>query len=253
MRLKNKVALVTGAAGQLGSQFCRTLAREGAEVWVSDLTVKGCERVRRIMDAPGKHHTLVLNVAEPASVKSGFGRIGKESKRLDILINNAGIQVFEPFEKRDFGDFMEVLKVNTGGVFLCIQAAAALMRAKKTKGSIINIGSIYGIVSGDPRIYTDCSRNTSECYGASKAAVIQMTKYFAVHLADDGIRVNCISPGGIFNKQGKDFVQNYSSCTPLSRMANETELNGAVVFLACEDSDYITGHNLVIDGGRTIW
>ena len=135
---------------------------------------------------------------DPVSVKNAFTEIKRVSGALDLIINNAGIAVFSPFEDRKFDDFMNVFKVNAGGTFLCIQEGPKLMREEKIKGSIINIGSIHGVVSGDPRLYTDCERKTSECYGASKAAIIHLTKYFAVHLAEFGIRVNCISPGGVF-------------------------------------------------------
>ena len=127
------------------------------------------------------------------------------------------------------------------------------MRKQKTSGSIINIGSIYGMVSGDPRIYTDCNRKTAECYGASKAAIIHMTKYFAVHLAEFNIRVNCISPGGVFNNQGEDFVKNYSYRCPMGRMGNETELTGTAIFLASDESSYLTGQNIAVDGGWSCW
>jgi NAD(P)-dependent dehydrogenase (short-subunit alcohol dehydrogenase family) len=253
MRLKDKVALVTGACGQLGRQFCYALAREGASVWVSDLQINKCKKVASGLTKKSRHHSLVLDVSEPDSVKNAFSQIEKVSGGIDIIINNAGIGIFTPFDNRSFDDFMDVLKINAGGTFLCIKEGSRLMRKKKIKGSIINIGSIYGIGSGDPRIYTDCARVTSECYGASKAAVIQMTKYFAVFLADHGIRVNCISPGGVFNNQGKNFVKNYSVRTPVGRMANETEIAGAAVFLASDEASYITGQNIAVDGGWTAW
>lgn len=253
MKLKNKIALVTGAAGQLGRQFCQALAKEGAEVWISDLNVDGCARVKSTLYNSRKHNIIRMDVSDPKSVRSAIVEVEKKSKRLDVLVNNAGIQVFAPFEERTLDEFMNVLKVNVGGPFVCIQETAKLMRRLKIKGSVINIGSIYGIVSGDPRIYTDYARKTSECYGASKAAVIQMTRYFAVHLAKYNIRVNCVSPGGVFNNQGKNFVKNYSYRTPMGRMAKETEINGAVTFLACDDSAYVTGQNLVVDGGWSAW
>ena len=179
-----------------------------------------------------KNHTVLLyDVANPESVQNAFSEIRENTGSPEIIINNAGIAVFEPFEDRSFDDFMNVMKVNAGGTFLCIQAGSKLMRANKTKGSVINIGSIYGIVSGDPKIYTDCARKTAECYGASKAAIIHMTKYFAVHLAGFGIRVNCISLWGVFNNQGKDFVGNYSNRTPMGRMANEEEIAATAIFL----------------------
>ena len=121
------------------------------------------------------------------------------------------------------------------------------------QGAIINIGSIYGVVSSDPRIYADCARMNSEVYSASKAAVIHMTKYFAVHAAPLGVRVNCVSPGGVFNNQGEGFVQNYAQRTPFNRMAKDQEICGAVIFLASGDADYISGQNIVVDGGFTAW
>jgi len=253
MNLSGKTALVTGASGQLGRQFCHDLSREGATVWVSDLNLDKCAAVFDTLPESSSHHPLVLNVADSGSVDKAFNQIERVSGTLDILINNAGIAVFEPFEERSLEDFMNVFKVNTGGTFLCIQAASRVMRKQKTQGSIINIGSIHGMVSGDPRIYTDCSRKTSECYGASKAAIIHMTKYFAVHLAEYGIRVNCISPGGVFNHQGEDFVENYCYRTPAGRMAGENEMAGTATFLASDKAQYITGQNIAIDGGWTAW
>ena len=253
MRLSKKIALVTGATGQLGRQFCNALANEGAIVWVSDLELDRCKEVMSSLDNSQNHRALLLDVANPESVLNAFSEIIKITGSPDIIINNAGIAVFTPFEDRNFDDFMNVMKVNAGGTFLCIQEGSKLMRESKIKGSIINIGSIYGMVSGDPRIYTDCDRKTAECYGASKAAIIHMTKYFAVHLAEFGIRVNCISPGGIFNNQGKDFVKNYNYRTPMGRMANEDEIADTAIFLASDDSAYITGQNIVVDGGWTSW
>ena len=253
MRLEKKVAVVTGAVGQLGRQFCHSLAKQGATVWVSDLELDKCKEVASDLGGNSAHYPLVMDVSDPNSVKKGFCEIEKTSGPPDIIINNAGIAVFTSFEDRNFDDFMNVFKVNAGGTFLCIQEGSRLMKKHKAKGSIINIGSIYGMVSGDPRIYTDCKRITSECYGASKAAIIQMTKYFAVFLADFGIRVNCISPGGVFNNQGEDFVKNYSNRTPMKRMAKETEIADTAVFLASGESSYLTGQNIAVDGGLTAW
>ncbi|MBF0098527.1 MAG: SDR family oxidoreductase [Magnetococcales bacterium] len=253
MKLQGKVAMVTGAVGQLGRQFCQALALQGAEVWVTDLDLQRCQQVAQALPGEQPHHALTLDVAEPSSVQQAMAEIDRVSGRLDSVINNAGIAVFDPFEERQFEDFMRVLRVNTGGTFLCIQQASQLMRQKGNGGSIINLGSIYGAVSSDPRIYTDCSRKNSECYSASKAGIIMMTRYFAVHLAPFAIRVNCISPGGIFNQQGEDFVNHYSRGVPMARMGREDELNGAAVFLASDESSYLTGQNLIIDGGRLSW
>ena len=149
---------------------------------------------------------------------------------------------------------MGVGEVNLFGAFNCINQIGSHMISNKIEGSIINIGSIYGVVSSDPKIYTDCSRNNSEVYSATKAGVIQITNYFAVHLADYHIRVNCVSPGGVFNNQGDDFVKNYSQRTPTKRMATPQEIVQAVIYFSDNSaSSYVTGQNLLVDGGLTSW
>jgi len=252
MKFANKTVLVTGAVGQLGVQYCKAFANEGANIMVTDLDKKKCDKLATEL-CGGDHKGLELDVSDPLSVKNCFSIVEKHYGGIDVLINNAGISVFEPFELRSFEDFMSVMKVNAGGTFLCIQACTNIMVRNKIKGNIINIGSIYGVVSGDPRIYSAGDRKTPECYGASKAAIIQMTKYFAVHLAEYNIRVNCISPGGVFNNQSHGFVEKYINRTPMMRMANETELSDAALFLASDDASYITGQNIVVDGGWTSW
>ena len=172
-------------------------------------------------------------------------------------MNNAGVSTFEPFEDRPVESFDWVMNVNLKGTFLCIQSYVHVFdKFRLKRGSIVNIGSVFGIVSPDFRNYTDCKRRNSEVYGATKAAVIQMTKYFAVHLAERNIRVNAVSPGGIFNPespQGEDFIENYSFRCPMKRMGDDTELIGAIVYLASDAASYTTGQNIVIDGGMTCW
>lgn len=253
MQLQDKIVLITGAAGQLGRQYCRAFASEGAKVIVSDMSKEDCQKIVNELGENVSHLAIALDVSDEQSVDSAFLEIKKYFGKLDVLVNNAGVAVFGSFENRTFDDFMKVLRVNAGGTFLCTKAASKLMRESNTKGAIINIGSIYGVVSSDPRIYTDSPRYNSEVYSASKAAIIQMTKYFAVHLAPFKIRVNCISPGGVFNEQSDEFVKNYSNRTPLGRMAKETELAATAVFLASDGASYITGQNILVDGGWTAW
>ena len=251
--LKGETALVTGACGQLGFQFCKTLGLAHAHVIVADLNATCCEKqVGRLKDLGIEASSVVMDVADPVSVRKAFRQIERKSKRLDILINAAAIAAFTPFEERTYEDFMRVMQVNVGGVFLCCQEAARLMKKQKSGGRIINIASIYGIVSSDPRIYTDCDRRNSEAYSASKAAVISLTKYLAVHLAPH-IRVNTISPGGIYRNHEEDFLKRYADRTPIKRMATEEEINDSVLYLASNASSYVSGHNLVVDGGLTAW
>ncbi len=253
MKFKNKIVLITGASGQLGRQYCKAFANEGATIMVSDLNINDCRLVVSNLKTEAPHQALSLDVSDPFSVKNAFYEIKQKFGTIDIIINNAGISVFKPFEERTFDEFMNVFKVNAGGTFLCIQEGSKLMRETNNKGNIINIGSIHGIVSGDPRIYAEGDRKTPECYGASKAAIIHMTKYFAVHLAEYGIRVNCISPGGVFNNQKENFVKNYCDRTPMGRMANETEMTATALYLASEGASYVTGQNITVDGGWTSW
>jgi 3-oxoacyl-[acyl-carrier protein] reductase len=252
--LDGQVALVTGAVGQLGRQFSQVLGSAGAIVVVADLELAQCQEHSNLLKDRGiQALPLALDVTQPKAVQQAFEWVVQQGGRLDVLVNNAGVAVFTPFETRTYEEFVQVMAVNAGGTFLCTQAATRIMKQQTNGGRIVNIGSIYGIVSGDPRIYTDCARNTSEVYAGSKAAIIQMTRYWAVHLAQYNIRVNAISPGGIYNQQGEDFVANYAYRTPLKRMGNEHELNEALLFLASDASSYMTGHNLVVDGGWTAW
>lgn len=252
MRLADQIVLITGAAGQLGRTMAQAFAREGAILWLADTSEESLNRTVSTLPAHQVAGTLIFDITKPDAVETAFQSVETRSGCLDVLVNNAGIGVFTPFWDRSFDDFMSVLAVNVGGTFLCTRAALRIMK-NRGEGSIVNIGSVYGLVSSDPRIYTDCSRINSEVYSASKAGVIQMTKYFAAHAANDGIRVNCVSPGGIFNNQGADFVANYSTRTPAGRMGNETEICGAVLFLASKESSYVSGQNIVVDGGFTAW
>ena len=252
--LKGQTVLVTGACGQLGFQFCKTLGQVHAKVFVSDLKPDDCRKqVDRLRKMDIEADSVAMDVSDPDSVGKAFQQIERRGKGLDVLVNAAATVVFTPFEDRSYEDFMRVLEVNVGGVFLCSQQATRLMKRQDSGGRIINIASIYGVVSSDPRIYTDCNRRCSEVYSCSKAAVIMLTRYLAVHLAPYKIRVNAISPGGVYHHQGSDFVKNYSHRTALGRMAEEDEINHSLLYLASNASSYVTGHNLVVDGGLTAW
>ena len=252
MRLKNKDVLITGAGGLLGSALAQSFIKEGANIWLADSDKDSLFKSSKELPKEKILGQLTLDVSSPEQVNEAFAKIKKERGALDVLINNAGIGVFDPFWERDFKDFMNVMAVNAGGTFLCTKEALNIMKVGGG-GSIVNIGSVYGVVSSDPSIYTDCSRMNSEAYSASKAAVIQLTKYFSVHAIQNNVRVNCVSPGGIFNEQGEDFIKNYSSKTPMGRMAEYEEITGAITFLSSDEASYINGQNLVIDGGLTAW
>jgi len=247
--LKDKVVVVTGGTGQLGVQICKAYIQMKAKVIAIDKDIsKG--------QLTGVDYSKV-DITKKEEVATAFENVFKEYGKVDILINNAGVSVFEPFEEREEKSLDLVMDVNLKGTFFCIQSYVNFYdRYKLEKGSIVNIASFYGVISPDFRIYTDCLRKNSEIYGATKAGIIQMTKYFAVHLAERSMRVNAVSPGGIYNPdnpQGDDFLKNYSFRCPMKRMCKDSEIIGAIVYLSSDASSYTTGHNLIVDGGMSCW
>jgi NAD(P)-dependent dehydrogenase (short-subunit alcohol dehydrogenase family) len=247
--LDQKVVIVTGACGQLGSCICDSFVQSGCKVIGVDVNVEN----NRIYNVD----YFDLDITKKDNTNKLYEKIIEMYESIDVLINNAGVSTFEKFEDRSEEDFDWVMDVNLKGTFFGIQTFVNLFdKHNLLKGSIINVGSIFGVVSPDFRNYTDLPRKNSEIYGATKAGVIQMTKYFAVHLAERNIRVNCVSPGGIFNPknpQGDEFQENYAFRTPMKRMANDEEMMGAILYLASDASTYTTGQNIVIDGGLTAW
>ncbi|MFQ5788041.1 MAG: SDR family oxidoreductase [Thermodesulfobacteriota bacterium] len=248
--LGNKVVLITGATGQLGHEICMAYYNAGSKVIGAD---KVLSKKKIIAD---NCVYIAMDVCNKDSVLKSFEFIYDKYGRVDILINNAGVSCFEPYEDRTEESFDWVMDVNLKGTFFCIQEYSRMVKERNHRGNIVNIASIYGLISPDFRIYTDCNRKNSEVYGATKAGIIQMTRYFAVHLADYGINVNCVSPGGIFNPeepQGEDFVKNYSYRNPMGRMANAGETIGAILYLSSEAASYTTGQNIAVDGGMGSW
>jgi gluconate 5-dehydrogenase len=247
--LEKKVVLITGANGQLGTALCKAYKKAGAIVAAVDVST---DDMHSFADG-----CFQLDICDKKSIRTVFGKIAQQYHKIDILINNAGVSTFEPFEERPEERFDWVMDVNLKGTFFCLQEYVNLYDKNKwDNGNIVNIGSIFGVVSPDYRNYTDCDRKNSEVYGATKAGIIQMSKYFAVHLAERGVRVNVVSPGGIYNPdnpQGKDFINNYSFRCPMKRMAKVEEMAGAVIYLSSDAAKYTTGQNIVVDGGLTCW
>jgi NAD(P)-dependent dehydrogenase (short-subunit alcohol dehydrogenase family) len=247
--LTGKTVLITGASGQLGTKI--------TEAYV----LAGCKVIGMDQNKPTRDYSgidfFVGDISIKKDVENVMSAVFEKYNGLDILINNAGVSTFEPFEERPEDKIDIVMDINLKGTFWCLQSyVAEVDKYKQLSGSIINIASFYGVISPDFRIYTDCDRKNSEIYGATKAGVIQMTKYFAVHLADRNIRVNAISPGGIFNPaapQGVDFINNYSFRCPMKRMADVKEMIGGILYLSSNAASYTTGHNIIIDGGMSSW
>lgn len=260
--LKDKVAIVTGALGLLGKEHCHALAEAGAHVVVSDLNEDRCREFALSLapDALGAG----TNVSDAASVSSLLRRTVERFGRIDILVNNAAVnEKFEDpllalkmsqFEHFPLAVWQKMMDVNITGVFLCSQVIGAAM-AEQGKGSIINIASTYGVVAPDQSIYkTPEGRQAffkSPAYPVSKGAVIAFTKFLASYWGHRGVRVNTLSPGGVENAQDDFFIKNYTARTLLGRMAQPSDYRGAIVFLAGDASSYMTGANLIVDGGWT--
>lgn len=268
--LENRVALVTGALGQLGAQFANELLSRGVRVAVFGRTIDD-ERVAKHYSAEdkqvGKVKFFKVDITKKREIKEALAEIIETWGVPHILINNAGIdtqpsappEVSGPFENFPEEVFREVVEINLTGTFLMTQAVGAEM-AKAGRGSIINIGSIYGIVSPVQDIYAYKEEKTGIpfvkpiAYSAAKSGIYNLTRYCATYWGKKGVRVNTLTPSGVYrNTQDKEFQENYCARMPLGRMAEEDEFNGAIVFLASDASKYMTGSNLIIDGGWTAW
>ena len=260
-KLDGKVAIVTGGARNLGFDMALALAEAGADIIITSRTLYKAEvSAKKIADTTNR--TVLhqkLDVRNEKQIMAMVDRVIKKFGKIDILVNNAG-NVYStpytaPFEKRSLKHWQEVIDVNLTGVFLCSKYVVAKTMMPAKFGNIINIGSTAGIIGKDRRVYEGTNMGGATLdYHAAKGGVISMTRDMAVYLAPFCIRVNCISPGGFYRKQPESFVKNYSKTIPMGRMGIDgKEIKGAAVFLASEASSYITGHNIVIDGGGTIW
>ena len=249
--LKGKTVFITGALGQIGRATVLRLLESGAFVHISDAGKKMDAAFARDLKAKG--HAAFMYIALDVTSEKAIKEAYKKLKRpVDILINCAGVGVYTPFEKRTEAEIDRVFKVNLGGTILCSKIFSAGM-VKRKKGRIINFGSIYGVTTPDSRIYGDSGRNSSEIYGATKAGIIHFTRYIAAYLAPKGILANCISPGGVYRAQAPYFLKRYKAKTPLGRMAEPDDLTGVIAFLCSDEAGYITGQNITVDGGFTIW
>ncbi|MBL7058483.1 SDR family oxidoreductase [Patescibacteria group bacterium] len=236
-----KKAIITGANGQLGNAFVEGLVKKGYFVYAVDLNIENIKDSDNIKP-------IRLDITDETKVHDFFSSI----QNLDVLINNAGIGVFTPFEDRTATEFKKVMEVNLLGAFLMSQSSIKIMK-NSSGGKIVNIASIYGSTSSDERIYGDSGRNNSEVYSATKAGLISMTQYMATHFGKFNIQTNSISPGGIYNQQSADFVKNYEYKTPMHRMGKVQDLLSTLLYLISEDTAYTNGQDIAVDGGFLAW
>ena len=251
--LKGKVALCTGGAGLYGRQIVAALAQAGAKTFIAARDVAKLEQVAEEERAAGNDVTaLPLDLDKDASIEALHQTIIERAGQCDILVNNAVTRSAISGWDHDLADYDRSLRVNASALFKITSIFGKAMAARKS-GSIINIGSMMGMVGIEMGNYvgTDMQANPSPIYHYEKGGMINFTRWAASILGKDNVRVNCLSPGGLYSGQPAPFVKNYSDRTQLGRMANETDLMGAIVFLASDASAYVTGTNIPVDGGYT--
>ncbi len=268
--MNDKIAIVTGGLGQIGIEFDLELLKRGARVAVFARNIKQ-DVIEKEIDSQyiesDKIRFFQVDINKKETLEKALAEVEECWGTPEILVNNAGIdtqpsappEVSGPFEKFPEDVFREVVDVNLVGTFLCCQVIGAKM-AEAGKGSIINVGSIYGMLSPVQDIYAYKEEQTGipfvkpVAYSASKSGIYNLTRYLATYWAKKGVRVNVLTPSGVFrDTQDETFQKNYCARIPIGRMAQPDEYNGAMIFLASDASRYMTGSNLIIDGGWTAW
>jgi len=267
--LSGRTALVTGGGGLLGAEFCRALAEAGASVAVVDINEAAARRISGDLSKLGhRASSHVCDVTSADSCRKMVAAVMAEFGRLDVLVNSAALDPkFDAktlqkgvspggFEDFPLSEWNAALNVNLTGMFLATQACVRPILQQGGSGSIINICSTYGLNGPDQRLYIREGKRVAfkpVYYSVTKAGVLGFTRYLAAYYAGSNIRVNALTPGGVFNQHEEYFVTNYSARTILGRMARADEMSGALLFLASDASSYMTGGNLVVDGGWTAW
>lgn len=260
--ISNEIVVITGVNGQLGNSYAKIFLELGARVVGLDM-IKSENSDLFGSDYQNRYIFINSDVTNKKSLKDALEKTESNFGTPTVLINNAAIdsppssplEENGPFEEYPESSWDKVIDVNLKGVYLCCQVFGSAM-AKANKGSIINISSIYGVLSPDQSIY-NYRRDRGEvffkpvAYSASKSGILNLTRYLSVYWAKKNVRVNTLTIAGVFNNQEKEFIDSYCGRIPIGRMANKIEYNGAIVFLASQAASYMTGSNLVIDGGWT--
>jgi 2-deoxy-D-gluconate 3-dehydrogenase len=266
--ISGRAIIVTGGAGLLGREYGRALVGAGASVVLADINEPSVAAIAaNLSGQPGTAIGVGVDVTDEASVARLVRTTSATFGRIDGLVNNAALNPsfdahraadFDlPFEEYSLDLWNRTLAVNLTGMFLCARAVAPTMLAQR-EGAIVNVSSTYGLVGPDQRLYEPEAPGGRRgykpvAYSVTKSGVLGFTRYLAAYWAGTGIRVNTLTPGGVLNDQPEEFVQRYSARTPLGRMADCHEYSAALVFLLSNASSYMTGANLVVDGGWTAW
>ena len=267
--LSGRVAVITGGGGLLGPRHAAAIARHGGIPVLVDVRPEAAEAYARELAI--KHGvpaaSMQADITDPDAVRGLLAEVLSRYGRLDILVNNAannpkvearGEKAWSQVESFPLSQWNADIAVGLTGTFLCCQVMGAEM-ARRKSGAIVNIGSYLGILAPEPRLYRKDGVPEDEqpvkpiSYSVVKSAILGLTRYLAAYWGEQGVRVNALTPGGVYNGQEDDFVKKLSQRIPMGRMAEPDELEGAIVFLASDASSYVTGANVIVDGGRVCW
>ena len=261
--LKDKIVVVIGASGLLGTEYCKTIASAGGTPIIVDISESRGTALKELLDREYGISTISIaaDISREEDIKRIFAESLEEFGRVDALVNNAQVKpagFYAPFEKYTKETLMSVVDGNLVAVILCCQSACEIF-TKQGHGTIVNVSSTYGLVGADQRIYNGVQNiyfpeerfSSPVSYAVTKAAILNLTRYLASYYRGTKIRVNCLTPGGVYESHDEAFTANYSSRTVLGRMAEKHEYNGAMLYLLSEASSYMNGANLVVDGGWT--
>lgn len=254
--LNGKIIVITGGAGLLGRSFAAAIAGQGATAIVADIDIEAASGVvQEIVSAGnGKAHAEMLDITDKASVCNLIDRVKSQHGCIDAVVNNAyprNRNYGRKLEQVSYEDFCENTSLHLGGYFLVAQQFSLYFR-EQGHGNIVNMGSIYGVVAPRFEIYEETPMTMPVEYAAIKSAVIHLTRYFAQYLKADQIRVNCLSPGGIIDNQPESFLREYKRFCGEKGMLEPADIVGALLFLLSDGSKYMTGQNLIVDGGFSL-
>jgi NAD(P)-dependent dehydrogenase (short-subunit alcohol dehydrogenase family) len=258
--LTDRVAIITGGAGLLASEHAIALSSYGAKIILADFNLDKCKDAVAVLQKNGINaQAKFCDVTKKESWEALLADVLAAYGKIDILINNAGFtnqsksaNFDASFENFPLEDWHAIMNVNLTGTFLGCQTIGKQMLLQG-KGSIINIASLYGVVSPNHNIYPGTGISQPVAYSVSKHGVVSLTKYIATLWASKGVRVNALTPGGIFNGHQGLFLERFKQLNPIGRMSEKEELRGGIVYLASDASSHVVGHNLIIDGGWTAW
>ena len=255
--LHGKSVALVGATGLIGTAFAEGLAEYGATIALMDINQGRCDELAKRLKQEYEAQAIGIetNIAKRGSVENALARILAAFGKVDVLVNSAQNKTanfFASFEEYTDNDWNQIIDVNLNGVFLTCQVFGKQM-LKQGKGNIINLASTYAIVAPNQKLYEGVKFGSPAAYSASKGGVVAFSNYLASYWANRNIRVNMITPHGVYNNHHERFVSNFSQMSPVGRMSQKDEVVGGLIYLASDASTYVTGHNLIIDGGWSVW